>query len=190
MLVIDRTDLVHQQMPQLVHERERLPGLPGLFLNDDHRADRIIKSETQNWIFLGNLPFPVVAIAAKHQYASRFHRRAIGFKAILSPRSSHWRTMRAASRGSWRGKSGGLNCGRVSVFQVFTQTQIHLPLLFHPLDQRFKLGGQIRLLVGKGSELWCMYLRLIYRPLLQKKQHSPVKILGNLVATGRTGPPP
>ena len=83
MLVINRTGLVQQQMTQLVHERERLLGFPRPFLDYNHRTGRVVKAETESRVLLGNLPLPVVAVAAKHQHATRFQSSPVGVEVVL-----------------------------------------------------------------------------------------------------------
>ena len=95
----------------------------------------IVEGKPENRALLGDLPFPVISVAAKHQHTLCFHRLAVCLEGI--PVAQPEPLANGMGRLSWvfLGKVRRTRERPISVVQVFAEAQIHIPLLLHPLDQ-------------------------------------------------------
>ncbi|VWB35610.1 hypothetical protein BPS26883_01582 [Burkholderia pseudomultivorans] len=174
-LIVDRTAPVQQQVPQLVHQREGLPGFVGLLFYNDDRTVRTVDAEAQDWALFGDLPLSVVAVATEYQQTLRFYRRPVTVKRVVIAKAKPPARNSRCFSGVVARDIRRLKSRQVCVVKVFAKAQIYLALSLDTLYEHLQSRGQLRFLVRQGPESRGMYLGFIDRSRLQKEKRSPAE---------------
>src|SRR5690349_7443190 len=85
LLIVDRAVAVQDNVPEFVHQCERLTRLPVLLFYNDNRATFVVNAEPKDRTILGDLPFTSITVALKNQHPPTLNSMTVRVKSVDVP---------------------------------------------------------------------------------------------------------
>ena len=165
-----------EDMPQLVHQGEALPGLGRLTLHHDDRQYRVVEREPENGTLSGDLPPAGIAVSPEHQDAVRLDRPAVAVEIVpvteTQPAASHDGGLRGVIRHFRRFETRS-----ISFVDVFQQAPIDRALALHTLNELPHAPRQVGLLSGECAVLRCVHLLCIDGCRVHEEKHRAAEVV-------------